>query len=143
MTSELVFSQVFDIEKGDFETAGQASSKIKRQLKQMGVAPAIIREVAIASYELELNLVIHSLGGRLLLNMYPGQLEIVSEDIGPGIKDTELVMREGYSTAPENVRMMGFGAGMGLPNIRRHSHEFSLTSEFGKGTRIVAGYNLN
>ncbi|MEG1560691.1 MAG: anti-sigma regulatory factor [Clostridia bacterium] len=142
VTDDIIFSESFCVEKGNFETAGQASSTIKRLLKQMGVSPVITREVAIASYELELNLVIHSLGGTLSLNMFKDRLQIISDDVGPGIKDTSLAMKEGYSTAPEKVRMLGFGAGMGLPNIKRHSHELFIKSEFGVGTCIIAQYNI-
>ncbi len=130
------------MERGRFDTAGEASAKIKRTLKKMGVSPAIIREVAIASYELELNLVIHSLGGSLTLEITGDMLRLVCEDCGPGIPDIPLAMTEGYSTASEAVRNMGFGAGMGLPNVKRHSHVFSIQSEVGIGTVINAGYHL-
>ncbi len=130
------------MERGRFDTAGEASAKIKRTLKKMGVSPAIIREAAIASYELELNLVIHSLGGSLTLEITGDMLRLVSEDCGPGIPDIPLAMTEGYSTASEAVRNMGFGAGMGLPNVKRHSHVFSIQSEVGTGTVINAGYHL-
>ncbi|MDO4567556.1 MAG: anti-sigma regulatory factor [Clostridia bacterium] len=138
----VIYSESYRVNKGDFSTAGEASAKIKGALKRMGLNPAIIREVAISSYELELNLVIHSEGGELILEVGDGVLSLISSDCGPGIADTSLVMQEGYSTAPESVRAMGFGAGMGLPNVKRHSHSFSLESELGKGTRIVASYNI-
>ena len=108
----------------------------------MGVDPSIIREVSICSYELELNLVIHSLGGELVLELTERGLTLISSDRGPGIADLELVMKEGYSTAPESVRAMGFGAGMGLPNVKRHSQIFSLESEIGKGTKIRSEYSF-
>ena len=140
--SEIIFREVYPVHKGAFETAGEASSKIKHLLKKMGLNAGIIRDVAIAAYEAELNLVIHSLGGELILEISPKLLRLVSQDQGPGIPDVSLAMKEGYSTAPESVRMMGFGAGMGLPNIKRHSHEFSIVSEVGKGTEIIAAYHL-
>ena len=139
----ILYKEAFNIEKGDFATAGEASSKIKRTLKKLGVEPTVIREVAISSYELELNLVIHSLGGSLTLEVGDDNLlKLISSDVGPGIKDISLAMKEGYSTAPESVRMMGFGAGMGLPNIKRHSHRFGIESEYGKGTVITCEYDI-
>lgn len=140
--SDILFKESFPVQRGNFETAGEVSSKIKRVLKKMGLNAGVIRDVAIAAYEAELNLVIHSLGGELILEIGPQELRLVCQDVGPGIPDISLAMKEGYSTAPESVRMMGFGAGMGLPNIKRHSHEFFITSEMGKGTEIVAVYRL-
>ena len=136
------FTETYRVDKGSFDTAGEASSKIKRLLKNVGVPPEIIRDVAIAAYETELNLVIHSLGGELSLTITPEQVLLVSRDDGPGIPDLSLALKEGFSTAPESVRMMGFGAGMGLPNVKRHCHDFSITSEVGKGTVIKALYHL-
>lgn len=133
----------FSVEKGAFDTAGTASSKIKAMLKKLGIAPNIVRDVAISAYEAELNLVIHSNGGELLLEMAPDIITLTSADDGPGIADIDLAMKEGYSTAPESVRSLGFGAGMGLPNVKRHCHEFSITSELGSGTVIKAIYYLN
>ena len=138
----VLYREVFPVERGDFASAGSASSKIKRTLKKMGVDPSIIREVSICSYELELNLVIHSLGGELVLELTERGLTLISSDRGPGIADLELVMKKGYSTAPESVRAMGFGAGMGLPNVKRHSQIFSLESEIGKGTKIRSEYSF-
>ena len=138
----VIYREIYKVKRGDFATAGEASAKIKSTLKKMGIGPAIIREVAISSYELEANLVIHSMGGELILEIEHGKMSLISKDIGPGIADKALVMQEGYSTAPESVRAMGFGAGMGLPNVKRHSHNFSLESEVGKGTVITADYYL-
>ena len=137
-----IYRESYPVERRNFETAGNVSSEIKKLLKKLGASPAIVRDVAIASYELEINLVIHSMGGELILEIAPDKLELTSLDTGPGIADTELVMQEGYSTATEDVRMLGFGAGMGLPNVKRHSHRFSIESALGRGTRIVAGYDL-
>ena len=136
------YIRVFPVEQGNFETAGEASSVIKRMLKRLGIEPNIIRDVAIAAYETELNLVIHSWGGELTLEVRPHMIVLSSKDNGPGIEDISLALEEGYSTAPESVRMMGFGAGMGLPNVKRHSHEFHIRSEKGKGTEIRAIYHL-
>lgn len=138
----VLYRDRYPVERGNFAMAGDASSKIKRLLKRMDVDPVLIREVAICSYELELNLVIHSLGGELILEMTENCLTLTSSDCGPGIPNTELAMKEGYSTAPEDVRMMGFGAGMGLPNVKRHSSRFTIKSEVGKGSIITAEYDL-
>ena len=138
----VLYRDIYPVERGNFAMAGDASSKIKRLLKRMDVDPVLIREVAICSYELELNLVIHSLGGELILEMTENCLTLTSSDCGPGIPNTELAMKEGYSTAPEDVRMMGFGAGMGLPNVKGHSSRFTIKSEVGKGSIITAEYDL-
>lgn len=135
--------QTFPVSHGAFDTAGEASSKIKAILKKLGIAPGVIRDVAIAAYETELNLVIHSVGGELVLEVRPEQIVLISQDQGPGIADISLALKEGYSTAPESVRVMGFGAGMGLPNVQRHCDDFRIESELGKGTVIRAGYTLN
>ncbi|MEG1547337.1 MAG: anti-sigma regulatory factor [Clostridia bacterium] len=139
---DILFKEVFQVERGSFDTAGDASASIKRTLKKMGVDNAIVREVAISSYELELNLVIHSMGGELSVEFTPDKLSLISTDVGPGIPDIDLALQEGYSTAPENVRNLGFGAGMGLPNIKRHCREFFIDSAEGRGTVIKAIYNL-
>ena len=139
----MAFLQSFPVARGEFDTAGDASSKIKAILKRLGVSSQVIREVAIAAYESEMNLIIHSKGGELRLEISPTEILLISEDTGPGIADIALALKEGYSTAPESVRNLGFGAGMGLPNIRRHSHSFHIESEIGKGTRIEARYYLN
>ena len=138
----MVFEETYEVRQGDFATAGEASASIKRILKKLGVDSAIVKMVAVASYEAELNLVIHSYGGKLSLEVESGELRLKSEDTGPGIVDISLAMKEGYSTAPESVRTMGFGAGMGLPNIKRHCHTFSIESTPGVGTKIVAKYTL-
>lgn len=134
--------QIFKVKQSAFDTAGEASSKIKGILKKLGIAPDVIRDVAISAYEAELNLVIHSLGGELELMVYPDMLTLTSRDEGPGIADLKLALKEGYSTAPDNIRDMGFGAGMGLPNIQRHSHKFDIQSQLGEGTTITATYYL-
>ena len=139
----VLYCEAPNVERGSFDTAGEASAKIKRTLKKMGVSPAVIREAAIVSYELELNLVIHSLGGSLSLEIEPDMLRIRSADRGPGIPNIPLAMTEGYSTASEEVRSMGFGAGMGLTNVKRHSDAFSIQSAAGEGTVIEADYRLD
>lgn len=111
-------------------------------LKRLGVDSKVVRRLAIASYEAEINLAIHTLGGSMTIIVYPDHIFLVVEDTGPGIADIALAMQEGYSTAPEEVRMLGFGAGMGLPNMKRCSDTFEITSELGSGTTIRMGFNL-
>ncbi|HIQ70940.1 MAG TPA: ATP-binding protein [Candidatus Onthenecus intestinigallinarum] len=134
--------ETFDVERGAFETAGEASATIKRTLKRLGVDAGILRRVAVATYEVELNLIIHSLGGRLELAVDENWVRVTSSDRGPGIPDIDKAMTEGYSTAPEDVRTLGFGAGMGLPNMKRNADDFSIASEVGVGTTICMGFKL-
>ncbi len=126
----------YDISGTDFTTAGEASGKIKKTLKSLGFSPAVIRNVTIAVYEAEINMVVHAGGGVIDAFVYPEKIEVVLEDHGPGIPDIGLAMQEGWSTAPENVRQLGFGAGMGLPNIKKYSDDLQIESEVGKGTTI-------
>ena len=109
----------YDVSAHDFTRAGEASGKLKRSLKALGFSPAVTRNVAISVYEAEINMVIHADGGCIDADIYPDKIKIVLADRGPGIPDVSLAMREGYSTAPENIRALGFGAGMGLPNMKR------------------------
>jgi len=132
----------YNVEKGNFATAGEASAAIKNTLKQLGIDPSIVRRIAIAAYEVELNLVIHSEGGVLSLSVTPEQIELSAKDRGPGIPDIDLAMSEGYSTAPDSVRDLGFGAGMGLPNMRRNADGFSIQSQVGVGTEIVMHFTI-
>ncbi len=134
----------FPIMRLDFENAGKASTEIKKLLKAHGIDAATVRRAAVASYELELNEVIHSEGGTLSCNLRDGVIEIIAEDLGPGIADVEVAMREGYSTASEWIRSLGFGAGMGLPNAKRVSDEFSIDSAPGRGTvvKVAIAYKL-
>ena len=132
----------YPVQSGDYTRAGEASADIKRRLKQLGVSAQVMRRVAVASYEVELNLVIHSLGGQLTLDVDAGGIWLVSQDVGPGIPDIAMAMREGYSTANEEARSLGFGAGMGLPNMKRNADDFEIESEVGKGTRISMRFAL-
>ena len=132
----------YPIEPGDFITAGEAAEEIKKILKQLGIDAALIRKIAVASYEVEMNLVIHTVGGVLSLTVTPREIAIISQDKGPGIKDVELAMKAGYSTASDTAREMGFGAGMGLPNMKRCSDRFDISSEVGKGTKVEMIFNL-
>ncbi len=133
---------VFEVEKDDFVRAGEASSNIKKVLRQLGIDSGIIRKISIATYEAEMNVVIHSLGGQIILEVTPDFIKITANDRGPGIADMELAMQEGYSTATEKVREMGFGAGMGLPNMKKCSDRFNMKSVVGKGTEIVMEVEL-
>lgn len=126
----------YSIEAGNYVVAGEASSSIKRLLRKLGIDGAIVRRMAIVSYEAEMNIVIHSVGGQITIKIAPDELLLISEDAGPGIADVDRAMVEGYSTAPDEAREMGFGAGMGLSNIQRCSDEFKISSELGVGTRL-------
>ena len=132
----------YPVATGDYTRAGEASADIKRKLKQLGVSAQVLRRVAVASYEVELNLVIHSMGGTLTLEVSPERVRLISADRGPGIPNVELAMREGWSTANETARSLGFGAGMGLPNMKRNADEFDIESEVGRGTTIQMGFLL-
>ena len=138
-----VLTDTFDVRASDFTTAGDASASIKRKLKQIGIDSTILRRVAVASYEAELNLIIHSMGGKLAIEISPERVRLVSEDVGPGIADIDKAMQEGFSTASEQARDLGFGAGMGLPNMRRNADGFDITSKLGEGTRIQMDFKLN
>ncbi len=139
---EALIHATYPVEAADYTSAGRASADIKKKLKQLGVGGDVLRRVAVASYEVELNLVIHSLGGHLDLEVFPDKVQLVSSDVGPGIPDLSLAMREGWSTANDQARSLGFGAGMGLPNMKRNADEFDIQSEVGKGTTITMGFRL-
>ena len=137
-----LLTNTYDVHKGEFETAGDASASIKRKLKQLGVDSTVLRRVAVASYEAELNLIIHSLGGQLTMEMNPEHIMLISKDVGPGIADIDKAMQEGFSTASEEARVLGFGAGMGLPNMRRNADGFAIESQLGVGTTIQMEFRL-
>ena len=139
---EELFRISYPVRSADYANAGKASTDIKRKLKQLGIGGDVLRRVAVASYEVELNLVIHSMGGELTLTVFPDMAQLQSADIGPGIPDLNMAMREGYSTANDEARSLGFGAGMGLPNMKRNADDFSITSEVGKGTTITMLFKL-
>ena len=126
----------YDVPGDDFTRAGEASGAVKRKLKQMVFNPSAIRRVAIAMYEGEINMVIHAGGGEADVEIVPDKISIVLTDHGPGIPDVELAMKEGWSTAPDHVRSLGFGAGMGLPNIKKYTDEMRIETEIGKGTKV-------
>ncbi len=132
----------FDVDGENFVSAGQASVQIKKNLRQLGLPPETIRRVSIAMYEGEINMVIHANGGTADVNVYEDKIVIILDDKGPGIADIEQAMQEGYSTATDRVRSLGFGAGMGLPNMKRYTDDMSIESTVGVGTKITMCVNL-
>jgi len=135
MSEALVFR--FDVDGDDFTSAGQASVQVKRNLRQLGIDNDIIRRVSIAMYEGEINMVIHAGGGVAQVRVNEDCIEIILDDKGPGIKDIDKAMQEGFSTAPDEIRSLGFGAGMGLPNMKKHTDTIDIQSTVGVGTKIV------
>lgn len=121
----------------DFSSAGQASVQVKKNLRKLGIPPEIIRKISIAMYEGEINMVIHADGGEAEVLVYEDRIVMILTDRGPGIADVEKAMQEGYSTAPDNVRSLGFGAGMGLPNMKRYTDDMKIKSVVGEGTTIT------
>ena len=132
----------YDVDGENFASAGNASESVKNTLKQMGVSPASVRRVAIAMYEGEINMVIHAHGGKAEVEIYPDRIDIYLKDKGPGIADIDLAMKAGYSTATESIRRLGFGAGMGLPNMKKYSDEMKIDSTVGVGTTVYLRVNL-
>ncbi len=133
----------YDVKDDDFSVAGEVSSIVKKNLKTLGIDPEVIRKVAIAMYEGEINMVIHANGGAIDVEITPELVRFVLDDNGPGIANIDLAMQEGYSTATEDIRTLGFGAGMGLPNMKKYSDEFYITSKVGEGTRVEMVVYLN
>ncbi|MDL2294874.1 anti-sigma regulatory factor [Ruminococcaceae bacterium OttesenSCG-928-D13] len=132
----------YDVPGDDFTRAGEASADLKARMKKLGMPSEGLRRAAIALYEGEINLAIHAGGGQILVELGPDKVEMTLTDQGPGIADIGLAMSEGYSTAPDEVRSLGFGAGMGLPNMKRYSDDFEIESELGKGTRVFMRVNF-
>ncbi len=135
MSEPLVFR--YDVDGENFTSAGEASVQVKKNLRSLGISPETIRRVSIAMYEGEINMVIHAGGGIAEVFVEPESISIVLTDHGPGIADVSLAMQEGFSTAPDNIRALGFGAGMGLPNMKRYTDEMNIETELGKGTKIT------
>lgn len=135
MSDNLIFR--FDVSGNDFTSAGQASVIVKKNLRQLGLNPEIIRRVSIAMYEGEINMVIHAGGGTAEVIVTEEYIEIVLQDKGPGIKDIEQAMQAGYSTATDTIRSLGFGAGMGLPNMKKNTDSMEIRSTLGEGTCIT------
>ena len=127
----------YHVSADDFTRAGEASSDVKGKLKQLGISPEAVRKVAIAMYEGEINMVIHAKGGEITVEITTEQIRMVLADVGPGIPDVELAMQAGYSTAPDEIRSLGFGAGMGLPNMKKYSDQMEIDTRLGEGTTIT------
>ena len=132
----------YDVNAYDFTHAGEASGKLKRSLKSLGFSPAVTRNVAIAVYEAEINMVIHANGGDIKVLIDPEKIKIVLKDVGPGIDDIERAMKVGYSTAAEKIRSLGFGAGMGLPNMKNYTDDLIIDTILGVGTTIQMTVNM-
>jgi serine/threonine-protein kinase RsbT len=132
----------YPISESDYLSAGESASKTKKALQQLGLKPEVVKNSAIVVYEAAMNIVIHATSGRLRVIIVPDEVIIRAEDVGPGIPDIELAMQEGYSTAPHEIREMGFGAGMGLPNMKHCSDELTIKSKSGVGTILEARIHL-
>lgn len=133
----------YTVSGDDFTRAGEASSDVKGKLKKLGIAPDAIRKVAISMYEGEINMVIHAHGGEITVEISKDDITMVLADKGPGIKDIEQAMQAGFSTAPDNIRTLGFGAGMGLPNMKKYSDEMTIDTQLGVGTTVTMRVMLN
>ena len=140
MSENLIFH--FDVDGENFTSAGQASTQVKKNLRQLGLSPDIIRRVSIAMYEGEINMVIHANGGTADVIVSEEYVEIILADKGPGIPNVEQAMQEGFSTATDSIRSLGFGAGMGLPNMKRYTDYMDIQSTVGVGTTITMRVNL-
>jgi len=143
MSDENVLSQHFEITGRDFSNAGKASTSIKEILQEIGIDSSIVVRASIAAYEAEMNIVMYAHRGVLTLNITPEKLRLKLEDEGPGIENIDLAMKEGFSTATDEMREMGFGAGMGLPNIKKNADRFEISSTPGKGTTLDITFCLN
>ncbi len=133
----------FQLMGGDFTNAGTASSELKATLGKLGISQEIIRRITIAAFEAEMNVIIHAVAGTMYYAITDKEVKVTVTDMGPGIEDIELAMQEGYSTAPDWVREMGWGAGMGLPNIRKNADEFKIDSVVGEGTTLEITIYVN
>lgn len=140
MSEKLIFH--FDVDGNDFTSAGQASVQVKKNLRQLGLDAETIKRVSIAMYEGEINMVIHAGGGVADVSVSESYVEIILKDNGPGIADIDKAMQAGYSTAPDSIRSLGFGAGMGLPNMKKNSDSMEISSVVGEGTTITMRVNL-
>lgn len=134
--------ETYTVIPNDFERAGAASTSLKGTLKQLGLPPELIRRIAIGTYEGEMNCLIHGGGGTIRAQLAPKAIQVIIEDHGPGIPDVQKAMQEGWSTASEKIRAMGFGAGMGLPNMKKVSDEMKIDTQVGKGTKVTLTFHL-
>jgi len=139
---ESTYVQEFEITGGDFLRAGQVSTQIKATLKEIGINHSIVRRIAICAYEAEMNVFMYARRGKILFSVNPEEVQITIEDEGKGIEDIEKAMQEGYSTATPEIREMGFGAGMGLPNIKKNADTFQISSVVEKGTKLQIGVKI-
>jgi serine/threonine-protein kinase RsbT len=140
---EILLSEKFRIRGNDFEHGGEAATRVKGILRDLGIDPGIIRRLSIANFEAEMNVIMYAEEGEMELQVLPKAVRVIVSDRGQGIPDIELAMQEGYSTATPEMRARGFGAGLGLPNIKRNSDEFEIDSTVGKGTRLRYSIHLN
>lgn len=143
MKDETAFTQEFAVKGGDFARAGEASWKIKNLLNDLGFDTGTVLRIAIAAFEAEMNIIMYAWQGTMALAVTPGRIRVTAEDAGPGIEDIELAMTEGYSTATLEMRELGFGAGMGLSNIKKNADDLRLTSTVGQGTRLEMTFQAN
>ena len=135
--SDSIMTLKYRVSADDYKSAGEASSDVKNKLKKMGFPPEVVRKVAISMYEGEINMVIHANGGTIKVEIAPDNIRMILADVGPGIADIDKAMEQGYSTAPEEVRALGFGAGMGLPNMKKYSDYMNIDSTIGVGTTVT------
>ena len=142
MSSKPKYEEIFTVEGDDLACAGSVSIAVKKILTDLGFLPEITRRVAIVTFEAEINIVLYADKGEIQLRVFPGEIQLLVEDQGPGIDNIDLAMQEGYSTATEEMREMGFGAGMGLPNMKKNGDEFDITSTVGEGTRISIRFHM-
>ena len=138
----MIIKETYPVKADDMTAAGDVSARIKRHMKKLGIPNGVMRRVSVCTYEAEINLVIHSDGGEIDFEISEENIVVRARDVGPGIPDLEKAMTEGWSTASNEVRNMGFGAGMGLPNMKRNADEFSITSAVGVGTDIRMAFNI-
>ena len=138
----MIISERYPVQAGDMTAAGDVSASIKRQMKRLGIPSQIMRRVSVCTYEAEINLVIHSDGGQIDFEISEDRILVRARDVGPGIPDIDKAMTEGWSTASNEVRNMGFGAGMGLPNMKRNADEFAISSVVGEGTDISMIFHI-
>ena len=139
----MIIKETYPVAAGDMTVAGDVSASIKRQMKRIGIPSQIMRRVAVCTYEAEINLVIHSDGGEIGFEISEEDIRVRVKDVGPGIPDIDRAMTEGFSTASDNIRSLGFGAGMGLPNMKRYSDYMDIKSTVGVGTTITMRVNIN
>jgi serine/threonine-protein kinase RsbT len=136
MEPEVLLQKEYTIQGGDFVNAGESSCMIRNTLREIGIDSDIVRRIAIAAYEAEMNVVMYAQQGTMQINVYRDEILLTIDDVGPGIENIELAMEPGFSTATEEMREMGFGAGMGLPNIKKNADVFNITSRVDKGTKL-------